>query len=173
MTKLQSLRKQYTHLKPFERAVMGSKAIASQDECLIEALKPPTMWDALHTCWYERVFELIAFIAVYESQKADREYLSSALRMNSKPNNGTRHRQYAQPERINMQITRHKSIAWITALEALDKERGTACMAAAYTISRSYIEYILEQNKTVKANCANELSELSEFWLRLTKRMTF
>ena len=48
MSDLDVLRKQYEHLTPYERAVMAMDAVSRRDESTIDALDPPSLWDAYH-----------------------------------------------------------------------------------------------------------------------------
>ena len=143
MSTLDTLRKQYEHLNTFERAVMLGEAFVRMDESAVDALEPPSLWDAFHTAGHESLFIAIAFSAVHESQKGESTYrlvwglLTSAewrgiARGELSPAEEEKLIQYEEW----MKEAGRKRVAWLLALQALDDEVGSACFASATMISK-------------------------------------
>ena len=170
MNNLETLRKQYDQLKPFERAAMLMEAFSRMDKEAVEALEPKTLWDACHTIGDEMLFGIIAFTAIHESQRGEVLYWAGATELKS-----NRLRELEEDEDEGGILKSDEAVkwalegvrracAWILALEELDRQAGAACMAYAKLIARNHIEHIKKQWCTGKIDYSSEFGQLKDLW---------
>lgn len=179
MNSLETLRKQYEHLNPFERAVMQLEAIERKDETAIDALVPPSLWDACNTMGDKFAFGLLAFTAIYGSQRGETLYWMSMAMI------GIMHSDILDAEEIeehmgadeerDMWIDRakdgvHRARAWLMALEAFDKETGAACSTYARIFAEGHVIRIMRWKVKEEVDFSAELEHLREMWTALTAR---
>lgn len=173
---LDTLRKRYDQLKPFERAVMLTEAMERLDHDAMDSLESPALWDSAMSLLYERVFALLAFHVVHQSQKADALYfcsLSSLLLVDDMHENaaGDREKEKQLEARLDalldyMDAGERRRVAWLLALQALDDETGGACMATARMVAGEYINSTLETAKKegAEVDYSEELEILRRMW---------
>ena len=171
MTTLDSLRKEYDKLKPFERAVMTEEATSRFDEGLVDALCPPSLWDAYQTAGHSRIFEAIAFYAIHESQNGEVLYWLShtgvltcecgeAWEGEANSKNDKRIELFLS----HIEEGERRRLAWVLALQALDKETGGACMVSARIFAGRYVEATLSKADAATVDYSAELGHLRELW---------
>lgn len=171
MSNLDVLRKQYEHLTPFERAVMVHEAAIRMDESAVDALEPPSLWDAFHMASHGRVFESIAFTAVHESQNADLMYWAAmaVIVMFERDEALFREDSSKNDAKIDecqkrMDAGKRGRLAWLRALQALDDEIGSACLVSARISAGKYVANILDRAEGEEVDHSAELSYLRELW---------
>ena len=177
MTTLDSLRKEYGKLTPFERAVMRVEAAARQDDAVIGALQAPSLWDAYHTLGYSFNFAIIALLAVYESQRAEIRYWVCRSVIGSmeyqksegKEKSGPEYRKEVETWIDRAEEAERHSLAWLRALEALDEETGSACITTARLYAAGHIGAI-SGRVDEGVDYSVELDTLREHWNLLVQK---
>lgn len=170
MSNLDTLRKQYELLTPFERAVMASEAVERKDEATVAALVPPTLWDAFHEMGNKLAFTILAFTAVHESQKGETQYWLAMTMVGvidrQKASEGDKQKCDAKRDEWidRLRDGERRSKAWLLALEALDTETGGACMPFARTFAGWHVECILSREYAEEMDYSAELDYLREMW---------
>ena len=172
MTTLDSLRKEYDKLDPFERAVMDAEALERQDGAAIDALLPPTLWDAFHGMGSKLAFALLSFIAVHESQRGENLYwmgMAISLVLRHELEWDQKEADPELDEKIDgwidgMHDGQRRARAWLMALEAIDKETGGACMSYAHVFAGSYVDCIMSREAKKETDCSAEFEHLRQMW---------
>lgn len=165
MSDLDVLRKQYEHLTPYERAVMAMDAVSRRDESTIDALDPPSLWDAYHDIKAQLAFILLAFMATADSLRADGAAWAARALLSLEEAK----REKADEARLHKGLDAlvendRRRVAWILALEALDRETGAACIAAADIFGNGHAREMLESAKGKNIDFAGELESLRDAW---------
>ena len=170
MTILDSLRKEYDKLNPFERAVMDAEALERQDGDGIDALLPPTLWDAFHGMGSKLAFALLAFIAVHESQKSETLYWMAMFGfMEHRKTAGKKSAEPGYDEQLDMWLDRaedgqRRARAWLMALDALDSETGGACMAYVHVFAGEYVKRLMGRAVEEEIEYNAEFEHLRQMW---------
>ena len=161
---LDSLRKGYAQLTPFERAnMMLIEATTKQREAVAEALVAPSLWDAYREAAFTCGLVMLAGYALAQSLKMDRARIANlgiALRAQAKgeifaPNNtfDTALEHAAQ--------FREMAEGWLTALAKLEQETGGAFLAAAKLLDDSYTDEILDRARKRKSGPVDDSEQLA------------
>ncbi|MCL2123879.1 MAG: hypothetical protein FWH34_07275 [Desulfovibrionaceae bacterium] len=176
MTTLESLRKEYDKLNPFERAVMRAEAAARCDEAAIDALQAPSLWDAFHSAMYGGHFMGIAFWAVSRSQALDTVYWASmaillALESGEKAKGKADQENDAKlDEHVRlMNEGRRGRVAWLLALQALDDELGVPCMTTARAVAGCHIDAVFSDKEAANVDFSAELERLRQMWTTVSE----
>lgn len=172
MSSLETLRRQYEQLTPFERAVMASEALERLDESAIDALEPPTLWDAFHSTGDKFTFALLAFNAVYESMRGEALYWMGmamlggiyAKLVKEQVDGGPEYDEQADRWIDRLNEGKRSAAAWLRALAALDNEMGSACMAYARVFSGEHVKIVAAREEYATVGYAHELDVLRSFW---------
>ena len=168
MIKLEMLRKTYSQLRPFERATMRATAYATKNEPLFNALVAPSFADDCRATRIEYIFLFFGAFALHQSQNAD------ALHHESKFQAGLSLKAGKADEcaawMADAEIFRRRRICWLIALEQLDRELGSSCMAFVRLIANVYCQEVFEEvdgdRKALKASpeCSSALRSLRKLW---------
>jgi len=165
MTMLDTLRKDYDKLNPFERAVMCIGAMSRKDEAAVDALQPPTLWDAFHDMKTCAAFALLAFMATVESLRADGAAWAGRLGFMIEDRKEEKADEAKLDEFSNLlQEVERRRFAWMLALEALDNEDGTACIPLVDVFADGYAAKMLEDAKGKDVCFDRELERLRDVW---------
>lgn len=166
------LRKSYDRLDPFERAVAHLDALLAENEEMLIALKPPHMWDALHSERWADSMYITGFLALVYSLLAERVRWACLAGYARHKDKGPDYAEQADSyldESIEM---RQKAINWLKALQALDEIEGLRCLSAVMPFADNYINQMLgrdeEQGEPTEADCSKEYAALREAWGLLT-----
>jgi len=165
MTMLDTLRKDYDKLTPFERASLIAEAVGRRDENAIDALQAPSLWDAFHCSVAHKDFLMLAAFAVTESLRADGALWAARLVMELEE----RKEEKADEAKLDkfldlLHEAGRKRLAWVLALEALDDGNGTACLPLADIFAGGHASKMLEDAKGKDVCFEQELGTLKEIW---------
>ncbi len=163
---LDALRKGYAQLTPFERANMILiEATTNQREAVVDALQPPTLWDAYHEASTSGALILLAGVALAQSLKAKRASLANmvlAMR-HLRDKKFTEASEDSYFSRLDNVTELHGiSQAWITALAKMEQETGGAFLAASKLLDSTYADEILAQVKKLKREPADDTHQLEQ-----------
>lgn len=168
---LDALRKGYAQLTPFERANMILiEATTNQREAVVDALQPPTLWDAYHEASASGALILLAGVALAQSLKAKRASLANmvlAMRCLAREKISEERERYYETRLDNVVQLDGISRAWITALAKMDQETGGAFLAASKLLDSTYADEILAQvgkQKREPADDTHQLEQLRTAW---------
>ena len=175
MTSLESLRRQYRYLEPFERATMLVEAFGRMDESAVDALQPTSLREALLVAHHEQAFGMLACTAVHESQRAELlvwvalNTIKDRYIQNLKEGKGFPSKDDTEVQR-NLDLMQEgirRAGAWIYALAELDKEKGSSCLQYARIFARSHVDVMLE---SVPDDYRSEMESLRALWDAWTKQ---
>ena len=172
MSTLDSLRKEYDKLTPFERAVMAIEAVSRHDGAALDALEPPSLWDAYHDAKAQEAFTLLAFMATASSLKAEAAAWAGRLMLWIEDHKEERADEAKLDKYLAMlQEVERKNLAWMLALEALDKETGTACITLADIFASGHASKVLEAAQGKNIDFAEELAYLQDAWQKISRNI--
>lgn len=167
---LDSLRKGYAQLTPFERAnMMLQEATTSQREAVAEALVAPTLWDAYREAGLTCSLVMLAGYALAQSLKADRAriaHLGIAMRKRAAGESIVPGNAYDTALENAAQL-REIAEGWITALAKLEEETGGAFLAAAKLLDDTYPGEMLDRSSARTSgpvDDADQLATLRRSW---------
>jgi len=169
MTMLDTLRKGYDKLTPYERAVMCIEAVGRQDEAAVDALQPPTLWDAFHDVKACVAFALLAFMATAESLRADGAAWAGRLALILEDDKEEKADEAELDKLLDLvQEVERKRLAWMLALEALDNETGAACIPLVDVFADGHANKVLKAAKGQDICFTRELEYLRDAWGKMT-----
>ncbi len=146
---LSGLRKSYTALTAFERAVIRMRQSATNKwDVPHEALRAYSTKDALHEAAITGAFLTIAGFALTESLKAESlHYYHAAFiaRDVVARKKGETIESVVASAREKIELAEQDAEAWITALARLDKETGAAFMDTARMFGGPYVDGLLKR----------------------------
>jgi ATP-dependent helicase YprA (DUF1998 family) len=169
MATIESLRNEYKELTGRERAVMTAEAIARRDEESVEALTAPDVFKAYQSLCHEWFFITAGTIALVNSMKAGSAVTTNALleqmceadeRELGKAVESVQEKILSLEDRKELVRQRR---AWLLALQALDGEARTACIASLKHIAGDYVERVLSEDGE-PIDYSSELEHLRACW---------
>lgn len=167
---LDSLRKGYAQLTPFERAnMMLQEATTNQREAVAEALVAPTLWDAYREAGLTCALVMLAGYALAQSLKADRARMATlAIAMRHRANEQSTVDGDEFDTRLEKSaVYRELAEAWMTALVKLEEETGGAFLAAAKLLDDTYPGEMLARSSARTSgpvDDADQLATLRRSW---------
>ena len=168
MSTIDALRKLYGQLTPFERAVMCIEAVARRDESALDALEPPTLWDAFHGTKAQEALALLAFMATADSLRAESAAWAGRLLLSIEGHKGKKADEAKLGKYLEMlQEAERKQFAWMLALETLDNETGAVCIAIVDIFANGHAAKTLEAAKGRDIEFADELEYLRDAWRKI------
>ena len=129
---VETLRKSYKELTPFERAAMlTNEALTQQRKAEIDALQPPSMWDSLWVEHWKSGFFTVASYAMWKALYAEKVALQiMVLYLEGKTLEEPAPDLVWEAERV--------AVGWLKALRRLGDEVGAPFLELTKIFDREY-----------------------------------
>lgn len=159
---VETLRKSYKELTPFERAAMITReAVGFKRDSEIEALRTPTLFDALWTtAWNSNFFHIAAF-AGFKAVCAEKLSLLHLAFTEKRP-------ELDEPAPDEILEAQHVAVGWLRALRRLGEETGAPLMDSIKILDPFYAERLLAAFEGEDIDDSQQYAFLLEVWESLT-----
>lgn len=160
---VETLRKSYKELTPFERAAMlTNEALTQQRKAEIDALQPTSMWDSLWVEHWKSVFFTVASYAMWKALYAEKVALQiMVLYLEGKT--------LEEPAPDLVWEAEQVAVSWLSALRRLGEESGAPFFGLTQLFDKEYAFSRLSSLGEEQIDDSQQYSALDELWQVLTK----
>lgn len=155
---VETLRKEYEHLTPFEReALLVREAVGPKRDVEVDALGSRDMFEALWMSHWGNAFFTVASYAMFRAAWAERTGLLFLF--------------YAEGEKEAEREEKavsfaggclDASIGWLRALKRLEEESGAPFLDSAKMLDPTYAEELLKEDREI--DDSKQYAALRELW---------
>lgn len=154
---IETLRKSYKELTPFERAGLCiHEALGRQRESEVEALRAPTTLGKIQTTLWGDAFYIVASFAMYKAQSAISSYLLLASFL-------TKEDELAKSVKLY-----DTAYGWLNALRRLEEETGAPFIDATKLLDPTFAEQILHREYCNHIDDTQQYEILEQIWRSLS-----